>query len=49
MGSFVGLNNNNDQKIDISWFTAANFKPGETGNSVVMYGGIRYSNWQSGE
>lgn len=47
MTAFNGLNNNSDQSININWFRDSNLRPGETGNSIVMFAGndtvmIRY-------
>ena len=39
MTDFNGLNNNSDQSIDISKLSFSNLRPGETGNSVVMFAG----------
>jgi len=39
MTAFYGINDNSNQSKDISWFKLTDFKPGETANSVTMYGG----------
>ncbi|MEN9756579.1 MAG: hypothetical protein RL755_766 [Pseudomonadota bacterium] len=39
MTAFNGLNNNSDQSININWFRDSNLRPGETGNSIVMFAG----------
>ena len=39
MTAFYGINDSSNQSKDISWFKLTDFKPGETANSVTMYGG----------